>query len=502
MAFTKAPMGDTQQNKRIPLLYEWQSRAPVTNAKDTKAVNVVFEPVQDPAGTYYEVYKRDGYKQVPHGPILGSIWGVHHWVGPNGLGLLIIVTSQGIYAFGDTMIQAFFTPLALFNDPVNFTEFLYDNGTQDLVIASRHSFGTLTQVGAWTTCADPDRPLLTTGTPVFLDGYLFMATSTSIYNSDLNNPQSWTAGNILDVDGYADGVLYLSRVGNYICAIGQYSTQFFYDAANPTGTPLAVVSGGSTAIGGIGGFCTFQNSIYFLGKSQSSNVSLWQVEGLKVREIPNSTVQRWVSTYTLEGGPLRVQPAHILILNGHRMYSISTDNIIVGVTKGTRMFDLDQHIWSELELNPPAHILASCQYGVWQPPDYTDYHLRTVFCTDFGVTFNQLQQFAHDTYQDGGANFTCTFQTTPQNFDTHRIKFGARLVLHADQTSSNSNCSISWSDDDYQTFSTPRTINLNSKYKQMYALGSFRERAFKLTYSDNFPMRWRMLEIDYDQGQA
>jgi hypothetical protein len=82
------------------------------------------------------------------------------------------------------------------------------------------------------------------------------------------------------------------------------------------------------------------------------------------------------------------------------------------------------------------------------------------------------------------------------------MKFTSRLLFGTDLTSSTSLLNISWSDDDLNTFTSSRTVDLSKTYVPLWACGSFRKRAFKFTYADNFPMRWRSVEIDYNQGQA
>lgn len=111
-----------------------------------------------------------------------------------------------------------------------------------------------------------------------------------------------------------------------------------------------------------------------------------------------------------------------------------------------------------------------------------------------------IYRFSDTAYQDNGVNFEMKFRTSMENFGTNRIKFGTRILVDCDQTPTTSNVMISWTDNDYQTFSTPRAVDVSHAYKQLYALGRFRKRAYQVTYSDNFPMRMNGLEFDYVQG--
>jgi hypothetical protein len=75
-----------------------------------------------------------------------------------------------------------------------------------------------------------------------------------------------------------------------------------------------------------------------------------------------------------------------------------------------------------------------------------------------------------------------------------------RLSILGDRPSSSSSISVSWSDNDYGTFSTARTIDLKQDLASTYQLGSFRQRIFKFTYSDNYPMRIQNIEVDINKG--
>jgi hypothetical protein len=99
-------------------------------------------------------------------------------------------------------------------------------------------------------------------------------------------------------------------------------------------------------------------------------------------------------------------------------------------------------------------------------------------------------------------NFTCIFKTQPMDFGNYRVKFMGRMLFYTDQTPSTSFMNVSWSDDDMSTYSTPRQVDLSRVYEPLYACGSFRKRSLQITYTDNFAMRWKSVEVDYDQGSA
>jgi hypothetical protein len=62
--------------------------------------------------------------------------------------------------------------------------------------------------------------------------------------------------------------------------------------------------------------------------------------------------------------------------------------------------------------------------------------------------------------------------------------------------------SVQWSDDDYNTFSTARTLNYTTDLPKIDQLGQFRRRAFKITYSMPYLLRLEGLEVDINKGSV
>jgi len=103
-------------------------------------------------------------------------------------------------------------------------------------------------------------------------------------------------------------------------------------------------------------------------------------------------------------------------------------------------------------------------------------------------------------YQDASANFTFLVQTSKVDFDTIKNKFGAKLSIVGDIAGAACTVNIQWSDDDYNTFSTARTIDLANNNPNLTAIGSFRRRAFKFTNSDSNFIRLEAMELQFREG--
>lgn len=511
MAYTKAPTQDTYQTKQIPLVYEWDNRKStetsesVVDPKQTVAQNVFFELIEKGSigEAYYYAIKRSGTDfgvEVP-----ANILGMHYWV---NLGRVIVVTATNIYQIDPLTGIALTTATGAFAGAdaalygVNFTEFLYENGTEDLIIASGSGdFGTYTQGGVYTPCTDPDRPSQIRGYPVFLDGYLFFTDLTgNIYNSDLNLPLSWSASNLMSVESYPDITQAIARAGNYIVALGTTSIEWFYDAANPTGTPLARVDGATQQIGYLQGLISTENAIYFVGRANQGTPSVYKISGLKITEVGSPTVRRWLNTTSIVPN----SRGHIIINGGHRFYTVVQNRNESGPTL-TYMMDLDNGMWSSLVLRNDTegpYIFTSTT--VLKKDVLGRAANAETWFSEYQTT--SALYFASYNYSDytssSYVNFTCKFTTRPLDFGNYRTKFVSRLVFGTDKNATSTFMQVSWSDDDYSTFSTPRPVNLANVYAPLWACGAFRKRIFQITYADDFPMRWASVEIDYNQGGA
>lgn len=489
MAYTKTPMESTEQNKRIPLFAAWETRTS-DNAKDVDNLNVVLEKVQSSATgeDYFEVIKRDGLSIA--GFATGNIeviFGAYSWV---SLDRYVRVTATTIQMFNTTGGLIANTPATFIDAHIGFTEFQYENGTSVLIITDGVNLYSVTSGGVATAIVDPDRPVNHLPYPVFLDGYLFLADlKGNICNSDLNDPTSWVASNFLAVESYPDPIYAMARVGQYIVTLGATSIQYFYDAANPTGTPLAAQTT-VLRIGFVGGLVEYKDGLIFLGKALGDTTTVFMLEGLRAEALPDAPLKRrLVSTFY---SPTASIAGVLLNFNGRTVYSWYSPTASAGPTYG---LDLSNKVWSRLAFQLTANF--SCRTSVVVSTPTGDKNLLTFYG---GVLTYVVDPTVG---QDAGFNYEAMFQSPLLDFGTRRMKFGSRLIVLMDQPVDilGNVIFISWTDDDYQTFSVPREV-AQTDYMVLWALGAFRARAWKLSCIGIGPCRWTSMELDYNQGSA
>ena len=501
MAFTKTPTGDTYQTKPVPFKETWETRDR-TNSKDTFTQNLVWEEVKTADGdSYYEVMKRDGtvlFSQLDLALPNVVVKAMYYWDYINAV--VIVTDTQGVWRIGvDGIVHGQLPTIGIpFISSAGFTEFLYDNGDVNLVIGTTAGWWiydglVVTQI----TDVDFPNPTLLNATPVFLDGYLFAADDTNIYNSNLNDPLNWSASDFIAAESYPDIITAIARNGQYIVCFGEFSIQYFYDAANPTGSPLAAQTT-VHKIGFLGGLVEYGAEIYFMGEVVGGLPGLFKLSGLEVSPIVSFPFTREVNDMVgLAGG--------LYHWNGHAHYNIVYfDQSDVSIYK-TIAYDLTTQQWVRMVFKDALWDANTLKMGLSATLKFINLgDFFTVFALTPDGDSNTLRFYrvSPTAYQDDGVNYTVKFRTRNLDFGTRRNKFGSRVLFNCDQTPAPSNMQVSWSVDDYQTYVASRDIDLSTVYPNVPAIGLFRKIGFQFEYADNFPMRWGQSEIDYNLGSS
>lgn len=496
MAYTKTPTGDTYQNKKVPFKETWETRDR-TNDKDVYSQNVVWEEIKNSDGSsYYEVMKRDGsevFSTIDAGGVGHFVISMFWWESQNHL---VVITDIGVYKFlpdGTNLgaIPGITTPI--FRG--GFTEFLYDAGNSDLIIATDVGWYVYNGTTA-TQITDPDFPAVGTSLayPVFLDGFLFVASGANIYNSNLNNPLAWTASDFISSESYPDNLTGLARSGQYIVGLGSTSIQYFYDAANPTGTPLAAQTT-VHRVGFVANLVEYQSDLYFIGQPANGHPRLCRLSGLELEVIDSPPFNREIVNKTFAFGGLYLFNEYPHFVTSYKPVGAVTRTPIA-FNMGTKVWT--RHVFQADSSDPNAPRMSISASIV----DNTLINRFTVFSVSSRLDTSTITLYKVNptVHQDAGVNYTCRVRTRNLDYDTRRNKFGSRLLLNCDQTTSPSLMSVSWTVDDYQTYVTPRTVDVGNIYPNVPALGVFKKIAFLFEYADNFPMRWSESEIDLNLG--
>lgn len=483
MPFSKQPVVSTQSTKKVEFITTFDNRDGTTN-KDVDLFNVFFEK-EGKNDEDARAFKRDGltpYLTLPS----TNIRGIYYWEDFNRI---LVASGNSIYVYNTLDGALLATIAAVFgtvSGNVGFTEFLYDTNVVKIVATDGTTLGTIDSTYVWTASADADMPVPHLPEPVFLDGYLFLvkANTADIYNSNLNDPLAYTAGDFLSCEMFPDTVLKFSKLNNYLIAFGSSSIEYFWDAANATGSPLQRNDTPVKLIGYLGGFAQHANKIYFVGNSSTTTPEVFMLEDFKIEPVSNDTVRRYLGSLT---SSLSTNLGNIVSCQGHDFYVMNVGTL-------TYVMDLKHKTWYRWGFQASNSLPITYSISVRSNTTYTS----VVYITDA----IELFKFSPTAYQDSGVSFTVRFTGKNQMYDSYNRKFAGRLSVIADRPTTDANLMVSWSDNDYQSFNTPRAINLNQQLPRLERGGVFRRRAYKFEFTANAPLRIERVELELNQGQS
>jgi len=477
--------GQSYQSYNIPLTREFSTRAGNVTTKDEDFVNVLFEIVKDKltGDNRSFLLKRSGSTQQIASVSSNTVRGIFFWE-DMGKFFYCVGTNVYVYTVATGVSVTLSAVFGTSSGDVGFTEYLYDNNTVVIIATDGTTLVQIDSANTVTPCADADMPAHKPY-PVFLDGYLLVVkTGTSdIYNSDLNNPLSWTPGNFISAEMSPDLLKRITKVNNYVLALGTESVEYFYDAANASGSPLSRNDSPIKINTYISGLTQYGNDVYYIGKNVGGQPSVFLLKDFKIEELATPSIIRYLSLVTEDTSTWRLS---LVTMQGHSI-------LVLAAGDRTFVHDFENKLWGRFAYQGTDKFDIS--YATRVSTSTLNY---VFFCLKSANS--AIYRFDDTLMQDSSVDYTAQIVTEQSNFDTQNRKTMPRLTIVGDRTPSNSNIEVYWTDDDYQSFNGPRTINLNQDIQCTYAMGSFRQRAFKLKYTGPYIMRLQHLVVDLNKG--
>lgn len=199
-----------------------------------------------------------------------------------------------------------------------------------------------------TEVSDVDYPATTVPGCAYLDGTFYVMTPLGyIYGSELEDPLTWSGLNVIKAGSMPDAGVAICRMVNYVVAFGRYTTEFFYDAANPFGSPLSPVTNAVALVGCANAYSVAdaENTVYFMGVAKQQGRSIYRFNGTVPEKVSTPPIDRVLSASTLEN-----VSAYFLKLNGHPMYILTLGDIPI-----TLVFDASTNLWHEWSSSSPGN---------------------------------------------------------------------------------------------------------------------------------------------------
>jgi hypothetical protein len=476
--------------QRLPLTVAPENRGISTNT-DSKLVNAYLEQTEKDS---YQICKRPGYAYLadPGGGVSNTIGlGICNWEGHRYI--VEVYAGSGSFYEDGTQITGVLNTSAFYvfnrvvgNPTVSLANALFlTNGAHSYVVRG----GNLLTVNG--VLNFPSNPIVPGG--AFLDGTLYVGTvDGTIYNSALNDPLTWT-GDTIVAQADAGNLVALTKQLTYVVAFKQYSTEFFYDAANTVGSPLLSVPASKLAVGCWDAYsiANTEDAVFWVSNTTVGGPQVMKMNALTPQIISNPAVDRLLQG-VLDGSQ-SVPHGWLLKINGHLFYGISIRHQTTGVVSLCLVFDVTTGSWAQ-----------------WTSPDGTAYPIVAAAVQNdiHGVpnyTTGQIMAGAHLCYitdylfTDNGVPFPVDIVTPGYDGGTRRIKFLTSMEFISDQNGG-TNMQVRVSDDDYKTWTNFRTVDMSRSRPLLWDCGSFRRRAFHFRHVSSQPFRIQAVDLQMIPG--
>ncbi|MEN8171423.1 MAG: hypothetical protein ABFS03_00935 [Chloroflexota bacterium] len=333
-----------------------------------------------------------------------------------------------------------------------------------------------------------------------LNGTLYVGcTNGEIWNSAVEDPTTWGIADFTSAEVSPDDGVALYQHTDHIGFFGTKSLEFFYDNANPTGSPLNARSDVVHEIGTINHDTVWAefNTLYFVGQTPSGSLGVYVLTNFQVNKISNNDFDSLLTSAVITDN-VEVFGSGFTA-GGRSFYCLTLFNIGSGVvsTEATYVFD------------------SSGVLGDWELA-YTDiddmpligWTLATETRAGEGILSNgdlvtinddfnpqdttEEQVYILADYFEPGYYTSTAADGDPIEMEivlgqgdsgTLETKFADGLRVVATPTDASQLMTIQWSDEGNNNYNTGRTIDLSNPKNRLNRCGSYKIRNYKLTYS-------------------
>jgi len=493
---------------RIPLANPIESRS-ANLAKDAVSSNCYFESKSG----VKEIVKRPGTTEVE---ITGDTFGgqghagrgLYAWQG-SGNDYLYVVSQGIVYKVSTTGVSTTIGTLHAGAAKVSFNQtatvpYLVLNDTIKLyTIKTDDTFASVTSLSSIMFSINSTG--LAPGI-AYIDGFTVVMTKEGrIYNSDIEDPTSWNALNFVTAEAEPDLGKGIVKHLNYVVAFGEWSTEFFYDAANPTGSPLSRNDTARLEIGCADGnsIALIEQSVLWVGKSKEHGKSVYMLNGLAPTLVSTPSIERFLNASSeLRGYSFKIE--------GHTFYILVLEDLDLSFC-----FDVNEKQWynwsSASIVNQQPAIVGIAIAGkatvgsTGSGQVVAETYFRPGYFSEFNNGYYSLDDdtskiyiISTTVYRDGTNPIYFRSRTPIIDHGSTKLKFYRSIEIVGDKV--NGTMQMRHTGDDYNTYSSARSTNLNNKRSVLFKLGADRRRAWEFTCTDNVPVRIQAAEIDVDIG--
>ena len=353
----------------------------------------------------------------------------------------------------------------------------------------------------------------------YLDGYLFvMDINRQIHNSDINNITAWTASNFLTAQrepGY--GMFLGKHHDNIVAFTSGGAIEFFYNAGNASGSPLAVRSDVSYRMK-----CPLPNTfverediIYFLGAGADGVMAVYAIENFNLIKISNDLIDEALRHASTDIGDITgLTPASANYTLAFVDFIRMGPSLVLTTGTNTYTYSVKYGFWQLMSLNNDL---------TYKGPYFTTTPLLPIIGSN-APTFDRVMftNGATATFAnaDGDSDITDLGESTAARSYIFSPPWDAgssdRKIIdsievaaypYATDTDTTAPFSLAWDDTDVSSaqgltvtgdFTNARQIDLNTaQNNRFHRCGSCFQRVFKFQFDDQGMATVRGIWVNY-----
>lgn len=408
-----------------------------------------------------------------------------------------------------------------------------------------------------TKVSDVDYPATTVYGVAYLQETIYvMDIKGIVYGSNLSAPLAWSALNLITANAEADAGVAIARQLDNIIAFKDTSIEFFYNAGNPTGSPLSKQENALMEIGcaAARSIAYSDNTIFFMSKHKQHGRSVMKFVGTTPQQISTPWVDRILDVDNLVG-----IYAFVIRTNGHVFYFLTLTNSNI-----TLVYDDTTALWHQatslsalpaasvstivVQANGSILVTMPLPHGALDGDPVTIagatpsaanglFAIRYVSSTQFSyvpesavsgsitgsvtATLYSTGHFRGSHYADGihsdlildesngsvyrvnpgitndyGSPIDVHVRTEREDFSTMKTKSYNSLAVVADNVSSR--LYVRYSSFDYSNFGKYRHVDLSKRRPSLEQLGSSERRAWEFRHVANTSLRLQAVEVEVE----
>lgn len=350
-----------------------------------------------------------------------------------------------------------------------------------------------------------------------LNNRLYVGTTdATLHGSALGNPTSWDALNVLTAEFDPDGGVMCFKHNEFGVFGGPRTLEFFYDAGNPTGSPLSPNPDVQT-IGIATEDTHWENNgvTYFVGLSLTGELGVYQLTGMIPQKVSTTDIDSFLTTSVVTEGCKLIGSG--VAIGGRVFYVLTTYNIVStnpsavtslvyeAISQTWTVWDLMQvddfpivdwtratrtEIGTGILLDGKLVTMADD----FVPNDRTN---STGWVTSGWVTAGWVSDASTD-----GTPIEIEVITGQTDLDTQNRKFVSSYRIAGKRTTGSQTLSLAWSNESNDDYGTPRSIDLSVPGQRAARCGSFRNRNHKITGSPTEKIYISGIETEVTAGST